>query len=50
MSIVLQVLLVLLLWIVGVVNIERSFKSSNIHNFVVGAAALVTAMWIGYTL
>jgi len=45
-----QVIMVVALWIVSMLLIINSLQEQDPTNFVMGAAGLVLAMWVGYTL
>jgi len=45
-----QVIMVIMLWILGMSLVINSLEEQDPTNFVMGAAGLVLAMWVGYTL
>ena len=45
-----QVIMVIALWILGISLVINSLEEQDPTNFVMGAAGLVLAMWVGYTL
>lgn len=45
-----QVIMVIALWILGISLVINSLEEQDLTNFVMGAAGLVLAMWVGYTL
>jgi len=45
-----QVIMVIALWILGMFLFINSLQEQDPTNFIMGAAGLMLAMWVGYTL
>jgi len=50
MMLEMQVIMVIALWILGISLVINSLEEQDPTNFVMGAAGLMLAMWVGYTL
>jgi len=50
MMLEMQVIMVIALWILGMFLFIDSLQEEDPTNFIMGAAGLMLAMWVGYTL